>query len=215
MISRRLFAAGLLLSASRPAAAAPARIDFEARRGDSLLGRHSVTFARAGDALEVSIAVDYRVSFGPLTLFRYSMRGRETWRGDTLRAARFETDDDGRHDTMVAERRGADLMIDGSKSGRYVAPPGALPASHWNRRELDGPMINPQNGELLPFTVRDLGMDEAPSGGGVPIAARHYSLTGPSVLDLWYDASGTWAGLRAVAPDGSVITYLRGPVAAE
>ncbi len=210
LISRRsIVAAGLTAALARPAAAALARIDFEVRRNDSVIGSHSVSFARSGDNQVVTVAVDYLVKFGPITLFRYALRGSEAWRGDSLAEARFETDDDGRKDFMRATSRGGALAVEGSASGSYTAPPGSIIASHWNRREVERPMINPQNGELMTFDVRDGGHDPVHTLGGETLPAKRFTLTGPSTLDLWYEPSGAWAGLRAVARDGSVITYLR------
>ncbi|MCX7383479.1 MAG: DUF6134 family protein [Alphaproteobacteria bacterium] len=209
MLPRRHFLAAALALAPGAARAALPRLDFEARRNGSLLGSHSVAFARTGQDLTVTVAVDYKVTLGPITLYRYALRGSEAWRGETLMEARFETDDDGRREFMRAQRDARGLAVEGSASGAYVAPEGSLPASHWNRREIDAPMINPQNGELLRFAVTDAGSGEIRTRGGIPFAARRFVLTGPSSLDLWYDTSGAWAGLQAVAKDGSLIAYAR------
>ena len=206
---RHLIAAAFALAPGAVRAALP-RLDFEAKRNGSLLGSHSVSFARTGADLMVTIAVDYKVTLGPITLYRYALRGSEAWRGETLMEARFETDDDGRRDFMRAKRAAGGLLsVEGSASGAYTAPEGSLPASHWTRRELDAPMINPQNGELLRFAVRDAGMSDVRTRDGRTFPARRFALTGPSSLDLWYDEAGAWAGLQAVAKDGSLITYAR------
>ena len=39
--------------------------------------------------------------------------------------------------------------MQGTKAPRYIAPVDALPASHWNQRELEGPWINTQDGRLM------------------------------------------------------------------
>jgi hypothetical protein len=110
---------------------------------------------------------------------------------------------------MSATEAGGRLMVDGSKSGRYLAPLGAIAATHRNRREVEAPMINPQNGELLSFAVAPGGNEMVMLASGAVVRAQRFALTGPSVLDLWYEPDGTWAALRAVARDGSVITYQR------
>lgn len=211
-MTRRNMLAGAAAMAAGPAlAAVPATgvLAFRALRNGSALGTHRLTFQQRGAELSVAIAVDYVVYLGPIPVFRYTLRGTELWRGDALVSVQAQTDDDGAKAWMRAEADGGRLQVDGSKSGRYVAPPGAIAATHWNRREVEAPMINPQNGELLAFTVAPGGTDNVALASGATVAARRYALTGPSVMDLWYEADGVWASLRAVARDGSVITYQR------
>ena len=185
------------------------RLAFRCFRNGSELGTHSLVFQRRGEELTVSIAVDYVVRLGPIPVFRYALRGTEIWRGDALVSIRAETNDDGDKVNMSATAEGGRMVVEGSKTGRYVAPPGAIAATHWNRREIDAPMINPQNGELLTFAVARGGSEAVKLSSGAAVQAQRFALTGPSVLDLWYEADGTWAALRAVARDGSVITYSR------
>ena len=209
MQRRHLIALGLTAIAPLPARAAvptSGRLAFRAFRNDSPLGTHVVTFATSGPTLTVTTAIDYQVKLGPITLFRYSLRSTETWRDNTLLSVRAETNDDGKADFMRADRAGDTLAIDGSKTGRYTAPPGAIAASHWNPREVDAPMISPQSGELLTFTVSARRPEPTPTTN---IPAQRISLVGENNLDLWYEPSGTWASLRAVARDGSIITYVR------
>jgi hypothetical protein len=212
-MTRRGVLAGCSTSVlARPARSAvpeAGRLAFRVFRNDSPLGTHSLVFQRRGEVVSVAIAVDYVVRIGPIPVFRYTLRGSETWRGDTLVSVQAETNDDGETARMSATEAGGRLAVDGSKSGRYLAPPGAIAATHWNRREIEAPMINPQNGELLEFAVVRGGSEMVALASGRTVPAQRFALTGPSVLDLWYEPDGTWAALRAVARDGSVITYRR------
>ena len=212
-ITRRGVLAGSIagLVAQHAGAAVPesGRLAFQAFRNGSAIGTHSLVFTRRGAELGVTIAVDYVVKFGPIPVYRYALRATETWRGDDLLSVRAETNDDGEAAFMRADRVDGRLAVDGSKSGRYTAPAGAIAATHWNPRELDGPMINPQNGDLMAFTVAPRGGTTVTLASGATTDAQHFALTGPSALDLWYDRAGVWAALRAVARDGSLITYVR------
>jgi hypothetical protein len=211
---RAVLAAALALPLATRAEASPApvvppggRLAFRAVRNGSPLGTHVLTFRAEGNALSVAIAVDYQVKFGPITMYRYRLRANEIWRDGILQTVNSSTDDNGTTEFMNAEREGDRLRVEGSKCGRYLAPPGALPSSHWNRRELDTVMINAQDGALLPFQVNKLGAAPVRATNGTVINANRYALTGPAMLDLWYTENDIWTGLRAVAKDGSVVTY--------
>jgi hypothetical protein len=197
--------AGTARAADQPGRPQSGRLAFKAFRNGNPLGSHVLDFTSNGTALTVSIAVDYAVSFGPVTVFRYKLRAVEQWAGDRLEQVRSQVDNDGHAAFMNADRDGDSLLVDGSKSGKYRAPAGAIAASHWNRREVEGPMINPENGELLTFSVAE-SQSTLPSGAAFG-HGLHYALTGPSTIDLWYGGDDIWTALRAVAPDGSIITY--------
>lgn len=182
------------------------RLEFQVYRKDSQIGTHVLTFQRSGNALSVQIAADFRVGLGPLTLFRYSLRTTEHWQDGKLVAATSRADDNGNAASMSARLQGGALTVVGSKSGSYVAPPGAILGTHWNRAELNGPMINPENGELMRFAVADKGSQQI-DVGEKPVVAACYALAGPATMDLWYDSQSVWSALQAVAKDGSTIAY--------
>jgi hypothetical protein len=194
--------------ADTPMAGVPAsgRLAFNVFRNDSQIGTHHVTFHTAGDALTVQIAADFKVGLGPLTLFNYSLRTTEHWQGGQLMSATSKANNDGKAESMTAKRQGDALAVQGSKSGHYTAPPGSILATHWNRAELKGPMINPENGELMKFSVAEKGSEQIMAAGKT-ITATHYALTGFATIDLWYDSQSVWSALKAAATDNSRIDY--------
>ena len=102
------------------------------------------------------------------------------------------------------------LLVAGSGTTPYLAPEKALPATHWNVAELNGPWINPQDGKPMPLTVTPRGQDMVPRANGSLVRATHYALTGEATLDDWYsDDADIWTALRAIAKDGSIIDYRR------
>ncbi len=203
-----VLALGVRAAAAPPIQGVPpsGHLRFQVFRNDSAIGTHNVQFHSAGDALTVHIAVDFKVGLGPITFFRYSMRTTEQWQDGRLVAATSQADNDGTAESMTAKLQGEALSVQGSKSGAYVAPPGAILATHWNRAELNGPMINPENGELMRFTIDDKGGGPIQAAGKT-IQATHYALTGPATIDLWYSQQSVWSALRAVATDNSNIDY--------
>jgi len=204
VIGRRGAVAGLVsLSAGageRACAAAlsvPAgnRIGFQMRRKGDLIGTHVLNFAVQGDGLVVSVAIDIVVRLLGIAVYRYSHRATETWVGGRLMAFASRTDRDGK-DLWLRMQRGAEgLVVEGSSSGRYVAPDGVLPTTYWNKASLTGRLIDSEDGDLMNAPVSEVGMDAAPLASGGTLMARHYRLAGDLPLDLWYDQAGQWVGL--------------------
>ncbi len=116
-----------------------------------------------------------------------------------------ETNDDGTRSTVVMRREGERLMVESSRSGTYLAPAGALPATHWNRRMLQGPFINTQTGEVMRPEIRSAGMEPLP--WAPQRRGERLVLSGDVALETWYDPASAWVGLRFRASDGSAIHY--------
>lgn len=213
MISRRRLATGLVALPFGVAAAplpipASNRLAFQIVRNGNVIGQHVVSFERAGDTLDVSIAVDYVAATGPIALLRYKYRATEQWKSGQVVSIDADTNDNGSPEHMTARRDESGLVVEGSKAPRYVAPARSLPGTHWNRAMLDGPFINAQDGRLMRPLVALTGTEKVSVNGG-SVEARHYTLRGDINLDTFYDLSANWAGVRFTAKDGSEIRYLR------
>jgi hypothetical protein len=213
VIGRRLVTMGLASLPMGTAVAAlpvPAnnRLAFHVVRNGSAIGEHVIGFERTGDTLSVAIAVDIVASAGPIALLRYKHRATEQWKGGQVVSIDADTNDSGTPERMTARRDETGLVVEGSKAARYVAPARALPATHWNRAMLDGPIIDVQDGRLMHPLVALTGTEKVAVAVG-SIEARHYTLRGDLNLDTFYDLTGNWAGLRLTARDGSEIRYLR------
>ena len=185
------------------------RLGFDIIRKGTRLGAHVLTFEQAGDALAVRVKVDLVIKLGFLTLYRYSHRATERWTGDQVTGLDSATDDDGRKYSVTGRRDATGLVIESNVTPRYVAPADALPATHWNRRQLGGPWINTQDGKLVRPKVAAEGNDAVPTVAGALIRASRFVLTGDVEMETWYDPQPSWAGLRFKAKDGSLVRYLR------
>jgi len=84
-----------------------------------------------------------------------------------------------------------------------------MPATHWNRRMLSGPLINNQTGDLLRPTITSLGFETMTLTSGNSVRVEHLALRGDVELDTWYDSSPSWFGLRFIGKDGNEIRYER------
>ncbi len=222
MINRREILAGGAMMAAIPGVARAAlpivsklpvpdgnKLGFDVLRKGSKLGTHLLAFERNGDDVLVRIVVDLAYKVGPFTLYRYTHRATERWSGGLVTALQTTTNDDGKKYAVIGYRDKGGLAVEGTLAPRYVAPANALPATHWNRRELDGPWINTQDGRLMRPKITTIGIDAVPDAAGDAIRASHVALTGDVVLDMWYDDKPSWAALRFTAKDGSQIQYQR------
>jgi hypothetical protein len=212
---RRLILGACAVVLPRISLAAPSPIPpgdalaFRIVRNGSEIGTHVLNFAREGDRLTVQIKVDLSLGIGPVKLFRYSHRAIEIREADRLISVESETDDDGKIYKMAARRTDAGLIVEGSRASRYTAPDDARAATHWDRRMLDGPIINTQYGNLMRPMIRQVGEDRVPTSSGDEIEAKHFSLSGDVMLDTWYDETPSWAALRFQAADKSEVRYER------
>jgi hypothetical protein len=180
------------------------KLTFSVWRQGGQIGMHMVQFTQSGDTLKVQTHAHFSVGLGPLKFFSYTYQVTELWQGGALQSLAAQTDDNGQHETCNARRQGEQLLVTGTKSGSYTAPKGSIAGTHWNQAELKAPMINPENGAQMHYTVVDKGMTPPP-GGHAP--AHQFGLTGYATLDIWYDAVATWVGLKATAKDKSVVEY--------
>lgn len=184
-------------------------LGFRIMRNGSRIGTHSVQFTRTGEALLVHSEVEILVRLGPIPLFRYRHHNHERWHGGLFDSIDSKTNDDGTPDWALARRETGGIVVQGERVARYLAPPHAIAATHWNRTELGVPLINPQNAKLMHVPVAPPVADTVPLASGARIAATRYVASGDMPLTLWYDSDGVWAALFTVAKDGSQVRYER------
>ncbi len=178
------------------------------RHGDEI-GHHTTTFERNGDQLTVRVAVDALVTLVSIPLVRYTHRLVETWSGETLLSLNGETDKNGQHEWVKAQRGPSGLEVTGSQTERYIAPEPAGATSYWNKHMLDRPMVSLEDGVLLRPKVEARPTETIALASGRTIPAEHYNLSGPFNVDLWYDNTGMWAGMAVPIKDGSIVHYGR------
>lgn len=162
-------------------------VRFLVERGGSPMGTHTIRFTEEGDRLTVDIAIDLKVDFGPITVFRYSHRNREVWEGGRLISIETTTDDDGTPYEVRGEATENGFVVTGAE-GKLMLPAGIVPTSYWNPATLaQSELLDTQRGRIVKVETTETGTDSiAIDGAEVP--SDRYRMTGDLKLELWYTA---------------------------
>jgi hypothetical protein len=185
------------------------RVAFQVKRHGSIIGTHEVVFEQAGSTLRAKIDCKLRVKFGPITLFRYHHKAIEQWQDGKFVSLETETDNDGTGLGVTARVTAAGVAISTRDGKSCLAPPNALPLTHWNVACMATPLFNPQDGTILPVSAACEGHDTVTLANGTTVPATRYALKGEAPIDDWYDGTRTWTALRAQVADGSTLDYQR------
>jgi hypothetical protein len=216
-LDRRSFllgAAGLLVAgpalAAVPGLPAGNKIAFIIVRKDENIGSHVLDFSGTPENPIVQVTVDIVVKLGPIPLYRYKHRAREEWQDGKFASVVSETDDDGKAYKLTVKRTGDGFEVDGNE-GKFKGPANMLPATHWNKAELENPMLNTQTGKLMKPQIEKLGPNAVKRASGGTVNATRYRMSGPDMdgtpLDLWFDDKDTWCAL-AFTKSGTEIRYV-------
>lgn len=181
---------------------------FDVLRHGNVIGEHVFTFSQDGQGFIVEVAIDIAVGVLGITLFRFTHRAEEVWRGGRLQSLVTTTDDDGTPWRVEARRR--DGALRGRVNGDNVELPGdAIPASLWHRDTTTAPaLLDTIDGRMKAVTSQALG-EEAVPVGGTEATARRFRLTGQLQRDVWYGGDCSIARVTFPARDGSEITLAR------
>lgn len=174
-------------------------LSFRVERGGDPIGTHRISFSQQGDELHVAIDIDLAVSFGPITVFRYTHRNRETWRDGKLVALETETNDDGTRYSVSAKATNEGLEVTSSANGTFTAPADIIPTSYWNPATTrQSALLDTQKGRILDVEIEKTGTREARvNGRTVPVT--EYRMTGDLKLSLWYSPEMEWLNVIFIA----------------
>ncbi|MBY0332188.1 MAG: hypothetical protein K2X49_16135 [Acetobacteraceae bacterium] len=200
---RAILAAPPALLAARPARAAlPVPLRFRILREGSAIGTHRVSFAEAGDGgVAAQIDVDIAVRLAGITVFRFTHRFQEVWRGARLVSVASRQDRNGTVTEMQARAEGDAIQLRGP-DGAARLPAEAAPLSWWDvtRIEAQRPLFENSTGRLL-----RLSWTRTPLPGG----GRRWRCAGDRDSAGDWAADGTWIGWTTKGDDGSTVTYER------
>ena len=180
---------------TEPASAGVRRFDFEVLRNGSPIGSHvAVVDEREGETV-VQVAVDFAVTFGPFTLYRYKHRSTERWRDGRLAEIEAETDDDGTKLSLRARAEGDRIVLDGPE-GRQIGSADTLPSSYWNPRlRTAKTWIETHWGILGPVEITKGAPVTVRLPGREVLAIPHRIVSEKAEVTPVYTEEGEWVGL--------------------
>lgn len=179
---------------------APLDLGFALLWKDKRIGsyRVSVRPADGGRETAVTTRIDMKVTFGPITMFRFLHDGEEFWRSGALTSLKTHTEEHGDVYDVGGSSTPQGLEITGPL-GPCVAPPELLTSNAlWCRAiTRQTRIIDAQNGAVVSFTA-------TPAAGD-----SHFRFEGAAWEgEMWYDDAGLWS--RAVLHrDGHTLTVHR------
>ncbi len=195
----RFAVAGVCLAAAgplaRPAWAAETAAHFAVMRSGNRIGEGRVVYQREGTGLRVRLAMEAKVKFGFITVFRYRHESEELWRDGRLVALDGRTDDDGKEYQMTARAGAEGIAVEGTR-GSFIAPADVLPLSYWHPDTVkQSLLLDASKGRLLAVDFV-AGARETIDTDRRDVLARRYDASGDLKFSLWYDTLGAWVRTR-------------------
>jgi hypothetical protein len=190
-----------------PAAQAEARSwNFRVMLDNRDIGQHRFTLDGPDDRRELrsEARFDVRVLF--INAYRYRHEAVEHWDGNCLRSLDSHTETNGKRLAVNAVTEGNRLVVARATS-RSDHEGCVMSFAYWNPQILTASrLLNSQTGELLPVTVTPQGATTVVVRG-VPRAAQHFKINGPSLkIEVWY-ADADWVALEALTDGGRRLRY--------
>jgi hypothetical protein len=163
--------------------------DFTVYVDSKKAGDVHMTINRQDDgATSVSCDTDVRVG-AFITLYRYSYRGMEQWKGGVLQRFESKSNDNGKKFTVTASATGDGLRVR-VNDVEHTAPAEVCLTSYWAQPDAKLanqtiPLLDADTGRDLQAKVEFVGPEKYGAEGQT---VQHVRLTGKGVaMDLWFD----------------------------
>jgi hypothetical protein len=187
--------------------AAPSDRRFSVLYKGNPIGAHTVLYSSATGETHIKTDIRLQVKAGFLTLFSFSHRSEETWRGGQLMALNSETLEHGEtvHVQGSATPEGFRVVSGGDP---FIAASSTLTSnSLWTPAVLEQQtLVDAQHGGVMGVSARKLGEEDIAIGGRNERATRYSFITPYIAGTIWYDADKLWVR-GEFERDGTKIQY--------
>jgi hypothetical protein len=177
-----------------PAGAGTARRQLALFHGGGRIGAQTLEATRAGDRVDVRVAVDVAVRLLGMTVYRYQLEAREVWEGGRLASLVSDANNNGRRLAVRASRDGDAVAVEGPRfTGRVMGNPATT--SYWAPAFLErGVWIDLEDGRPRRVSPQRVGAERFPTASGSVEAVRWRIGGEVEPIDLFFDAAGEWVG---------------------
>lgn len=188
-------------------AATDATYDFQVLLDGKPIGEHRFIVGGPPESRTVLSEARFAVKVLGLTVYRYTHRAEEQWRGNCLRSLVANTNDDGTASRVNAEAVGEVLKV-ATAEGTQSIDGCVMSFAYWNPAvRQQSRLLNAQTGRHEAVQVSRV-VSGTVDGRGQPVAAVRWRIDGPAQpLDVWYTAQGDWVGLDSTVGGGRKLSY--------
>jgi uncharacterized protein DUF6134 len=157
-------------------------------------GDAQMTIHRADDGtLSMHCDTEITIKVGPIRVYSYKYRGRETWKDGQLLRFQSTCNDDGKHYDVQGENRADGLHVTVNNVERTINADVWL-TSYWHepdKKKYDTvvALVDADCGRDLEGRLRFVGTEQQTTDGKEE-QVKHFELTGKVNVDLWYDGTG-------------------------
>lgn len=179
------------------------------RDGDPI-GTYRVTVSPSDDGLEVHATSDLKITFGPLTLYRFKHQRSEFWRDGQLQKMVARTDKNGDlyEISITKGEHGYTRVINGREE---TFDPSTKVLALWHQDLFThSSFLSPMEDLTYRISVDYVGEQEIELMKG-KVDTRHYRMTGDTERDLYYDSHGTIMKVGLHDDSGALIEYVLNP----
>jgi Family of unknown function (DUF6134) len=177
---------------------------YQILRNGEVVGEQRMDFERRGEELRVVTDIRINITLLGVTVYDFTQRIEEGWRGETLMSLSSLAVDDGNTRDVRLARKGDRLV--GTYDGKKRDLPGhLLPSTLWSSAVVEhDAVLETTRGRERTFSVAQKGVEEVKLPFGA-VNARHFVFTGKFKREAWYDESGVLVAGQMEAKDGSII----------
>jgi hypothetical protein len=192
--SRWMLLISLAVCASGARAADVETREFKVLVDGKRAGDAQMTIHQADDGtMSMHCDTEINVRVGPIRVYSYKYRGRETWKDGALKRFQSTCDDDGKHFDVRAEASADGLHVSVNNVERTVTP-GVWLTSYWQEPDKSKydtvvPLLDADCGRDLEARVHFIAAEQRAVDGKVS-EIKHFELIGKVHVDLWYDSVG-------------------------
>jgi Family of unknown function (DUF6134) len=170
--------------------------NFQALLDGTPIGQHRFSVSGQGEERKVVSEASFNVKFLGLSAYTYRHKATEQWHGECLTALNSTTDDDGKPESVRADRN--DALLKGC----------VMSFAYWNPAiQTQTRLLNAQTGKLEAVQVKRVGTGTV-EVRGKPVEATEVRISGTAnPIVVWYSPQGEWVGLDSTVAGGRKLSY--------